>query len=77
LKKPKKIMLKYLIFAGMKKLSLLLLVAILCVACNRAVCPAYSDSVNKMTNTVFQKGSYRANGIDRIYRDAYQKKSRK
>jgi hypothetical protein len=30
-----------------------------------------------MKNTVFQKGNVRANGIDRFYRDGYQKRRRR
>ena len=60
----------------MKKLFILLLLVILLSACNQAVCPAYSDSVNNMANTLTQKGNYRANGINRIYRDSSQKKFR-
>ena len=58
----------------MKKLLILLLSVILLSACNEALCPAYNDSVNDMKNTLTQKGNYRANGINRIYRDAYHKK---
>ena len=58
----------------MKKLLILLLSVILLSACNEALCPAYSDSVNDMKNTLTQKGNYRADGIDRVYRDAYHKK---
>lgn len=58
----------------MKKLFVLLLVVILLSACNQALCPAYNDSVNDMKNTLTQKGNYRADGIDRVYRDASHKK---
>lgn len=60
----------------MKKLLLILLLSLFLAACNRGVCPAYSDYANDMKNTVFQKGNVRANGIDRFYRDGYQKKKR-
>jgi len=45
-------------------------------SCNRSVCPAYSDSANDMKNTLLQKGNIRADGINRVYRDSYQKKLR-
>ncbi len=61
----------------MKRLLLFLLLVILLSACNKAVCPAYNDSVNNMANTLTQKGNYRANGINRVYRDSPQKKFRK
>jgi len=63
-------------FVVMKKLFILLLLVILLSACNQAVCPAYNDSVNNMANTLTQKGNYRANGINRVYRDSSQKKFR-
>jgi len=63
-------------FASMKKLLLFLLVVILLSACNKAVCPAYNDSVNNLANTLTQKGNYRANGINRVYRDSPQKRHR-
>lgn len=63
-------------FAVMKKLILAVLAVILLSSCNQAVCPAYSDSANNMRNTVFQKGSVRADGINRVYRDSSQKKLR-
>jgi hypothetical protein len=63
-------------FAVMKKLLIFLLLVILLGACNKAVCPAYNDSVNNLSNTLTQKGNYRANGINRVYRDSYLKKSR-
>ena len=65
-------------FTVMKKLLLLLflLLAILLNACTKAVCPAYHDSVNNMANTLTQKGNYRANGINRVYRDSPQKRFR-
>ncbi|HCM59727.1 MAG TPA: hypothetical protein DIS74_05035 [Bacteroidales bacterium] len=58
----------------MKKLILVALAILLLASCNQTVCPAYSDSANDMKNTLFQKGNVRANGINRIYRDSYQKK---
>jgi len=61
-------------FAVMKKLILVALAILLLASCNQTVCPAYSDSANDMKNTLFQKGNVRANGINRIYRDSYQKK---
>ncbi|HHU98288.1 MAG TPA: hypothetical protein PLB07_02570 [Bacteroidales bacterium] len=60
----------------MKKLILLILALGLLASCNKPVCPAYSDSVNDMKNTLIQKGSIRADGINRVYRDSYQKKLR-
>lgn len=63
-------------FAGMKKLVLVALALLLLASCNTAVCPAYSDSANDMKNTIFQKGNHRADGINRVYRDSYQKKLR-
>ncbi|MBP7035584.1 MAG: lipoprotein [Bacteroidales bacterium] len=60
----------------MKKLILLILALVLLTSCNKPVCPAYSDSVNDMKNTLVQKGSIRADGINRVYRDSYQKKLR-
>lgn len=60
----------------MKKLVLAAIAILMLVSCNRAVCPAYSDSVNDMKNTLFQKGNVRADGINRIYRDSSQKKLR-
>jgi hypothetical protein len=60
----------------MKKLILVALVVLILVSCTRAVCPAYSDSANDVKNTLFQKGSVRADGINRVYRDSYQKKLR-
>jgi hypothetical protein len=58
----------------MKKLLFLLLVIILLAACNNAVCPAYTDSANNVKTSLFQSGSYRADGIHKFYRDSYQKK---
>jgi hypothetical protein len=63
-------------FTAMKKLLLLLLMSLLLAACNRAVCPAYSDYANDMRNSFFQKGNHRADGINRVYRDTAQKKLR-
>jgi len=60
----------------MKKLLLFLLLVLMLSACNQTVCPAYSDSVNNMANTLTQKGNYRANGINRVYRDSSHKKFR-
>jgi len=61
----------------MKKLLLIILASLLLASCNRDVCPAYSDYANDMKNSVFQKGNVRANGIDRFYRDGYQKKKKR
>ncbi len=61
----------------MKKLLLFILLLMLLTACNRAVCPAYSDYANNMTNSIFQKGNHRADGINRVYRDSAQKKLRR
>jgi hypothetical protein len=60
----------------MKKLLILSLLVILLSACNKAVCPAYHDTVNNLANTLTQKGNYRANGINRVYRDSSRKKFR-
>ena len=60
----------------MKKLLLFLFLVILLSSCNKAVCPAYHDTVNNLANTLTQKGNYRANGINRVYRDSSQKKFR-
>lgn len=60
----------------MKKLLLFILLLLLLAACNTTVCPAYSDYANDMTNSIFQKGNHRANGINRVYRDSAQKKLR-
>jgi type III secretory pathway lipoprotein EscJ len=60
----------------MKKLLILLLIIFLMSACNQAVCPAYSDSANDMKNTLTQKGNYRADGINKVYRDTFHKKLR-
>jgi hypothetical protein len=55
----------------MKKILALLVILIAASSCNTGVCPAYSDSANNVKSTLFQSGSYRANGIDRVYRDSY------
>ena len=60
----------------MKKLLVFILLLLLLAACNRAVCPAYSDYANDMTNSIFQKGNHRADGINRVYRDTAQKNRR-
>ncbi|MBG0859930.1 MAG: lipoprotein [Bacteroidales bacterium] len=57
----------------MKKVLLLLFALILLASCNRKVCPAYSDSVNNARSSIFQSGSYRADGINKVYRDSYRK----
>jgi hypothetical protein len=57
----------------MKKV-LFLLVLILAAGCNSKVCPAYTDSTNKMQSTIFHSGSSRADGIHRVYRDSPQKR---
>jgi hypothetical protein len=44
---------------------------ILLASCTDKVCPAYSDSANNVKSTLFQSGSYRADGISKVYRDAY------
>ena len=63
-------------FTVMKKLIPVALAILLLSSCNKVVCPAYSDSANNMKSTLFQKGSVRADGINRVYRDSYQKKLR-
>jgi hypothetical protein len=55
----------------MKKLLLIISAVILLASCNSEVCPAYSDSANNVTSSAFQKKSYRADGINKVYRDAY------
>jgi len=60
----------------MKKLIFVALAVLLLSSCNKALCPAYSDSANNMKNNLFQKGNIRADGINRVYRDSYQKKLR-
>ena len=55
----------------MKKLIFLLLVLFLITACNTEVCPAYGDSANNVKSSIFQSGAYRADGINRVYRDSY------
>jgi hypothetical protein len=54
-----------------KKLFFLFLAIILLASCNTEVCPAYSDSANNVKSSLFQSGSYRANGINKVYRDSY------
>jgi hypothetical protein len=61
-------------FMTVKKLIFLILVFILVISCNKPLCPAYSDSANNVKNSLFQSGAYRANGINRFYRDSYRKK---
>lgn len=63
-------------FEDMKKLILFVLVILILSSCTRTVCPAYSDTANDMKNNLLQKGNVRADGINRIYRDTYQKKLR-
>lgn len=60
-----------------RELVLIIIAILLLTSCNRALCPAYSDSANNMKNSFLQKGSVRADGINRIYRDNPQKKLRK
>jgi hypothetical protein len=57
----------------MKKRTILLffLILILITACNSEVCPAYSDSANNVKSSIIQSGAYRADGINRVYRDSY------
>ncbi|MCX6259209.1 MAG: lipoprotein [Bacteroidia bacterium] len=55
----------------MKKLFFLLFAIILLASCNTEVCPAYSDSANNVKSSLFQSGSYRADGINKVYRDSY------
>jgi hypothetical protein len=55
----------------MKKLFFLLIVIILVASCNSEVCPAYGDSANNVKSSIIQSGSYRADGINRVYRDSY------
>lgn len=62
-----------LILQNMKKI-LFLLILVLTVGCTSEVCPAYTDSVNKMQSSFFQKGSVRADGIHRVYRDSPRKR---
>jgi hypothetical protein len=62
------------IFIGMKKLLFLIILIIILSACNKPVCPAYSDSANNVKTSVIQSGAYRANGINKFYRDSYRKK---
>jgi hypothetical protein len=58
----------------MKKLLFLLLIIILLGACNKPVCPAYSDSANNVKTSIIQSGAFRADGINKVYRDFYRKK---
>jgi hypothetical protein len=58
----------------MKKLLFLFLFIILLVGCNKPVCPAYSDSANNVKTSIVQSGAYRADGINKVYRDSYRKK---
>jgi hypothetical protein len=57
----------------MKKI-LFFVVLVLAVGYNSKVCPAYSDSTNKMQSTIFNSGSTRADGIHRVYRDSPHKR---
>jgi hypothetical protein len=59
------------IFSIMKKMLFLIPVLILLASCNKEVCPAYSDAANNVKSSVFQSKAYRADGINRVYRDAY------
>lgn len=63
-------------FEVMKKLILAIIVMLILASCTQTVCPAYSDTANDMKNNILQKGNVRADGINRIYRDSYQKKLR-
>ncbi|MDM8003842.1 MAG: hypothetical protein QUS66_13280 [Bacteroidota bacterium] len=60
----------------MKKLILAVIAILILSSCTQTLCPAYSDTANDMKNTVLQKGNVRADGINRVYRDSYQKKLR-
>lgn len=60
----------------MKKFIFFALALLMLASCNQSVCPAYSDTANDMKNTLVQKGNIRADGINRVYRDSYQKKLR-
>jgi hypothetical protein len=62
-----------LILLCMKKV-LFLLILVITAGCNNQVCPAYTDSVNKMQSSFFQSGSVRADGIHRVYRDSPRKR---
>lgn len=57
----------------MKKV-LFFVVLVLAVGCNSKVCPAYTDSTNKMQSTILNSGSSRADGIHRVYRDSPHKR---
>jgi len=59
------------IFAFVKKLFILIIAVILLASCTDKVCPAYGDSANNVKSTLFQSGSYRADGINKVYRDSY------
>ncbi len=63
-------------FEDMKKLILAVIAILILASCTHTLCPAYSDTANDMKNTVLQKGNVRADGINRVYRDSYQKKLR-
>ena len=60
----------------MKKFIFLIIILFILIlgACNKEVCPAYSDSANNAKSSIFQSGSYRANGINKVYRDTYRKR---
>jgi len=60
----------------MKKLLLLISAVLLLVSCNKEVCPAYSDAAKNVTSSVFQNQAYRADGINRVYRDSYSYRKR-
>lgn len=60
----------------MKKLILAVIAVLILASCTQTLCPAYNDAANDMKNTVLQKGNVRADGINRVYRDSYQKKLR-
>lgn len=60
----------------MKKRLLIILAVILFSSCNKEVCPAYSDAANNVKSSVFQNKAYRADGINRVYRDAYSYRKR-
>lgn len=55
----------------MKRVIFLLLVLFLIIACNTEVCPAYGDSANNVKSSIIQSGAFRADGINRVYRDSY------
>jgi hypothetical protein len=60
----------------MKKLLFIILALILLASCNKEVCPAYSDAANNVKSSIFQNKAYRADGINRVYRDAYSYRKR-